>query len=109
MKRPLTKFARLQIMFSLLTLFNDDDNDKDQQYVVQKTRHSGILLTQPQKIQKSRIISLLFDEEPSWIKLKYWNSLKQSYDGSVSISVSPEQMSVLLTSWQCCVRVMVNN
>ena len=48
--------------------------------------------------EKQMIISLLFDEEPSRIKLKYLNSLKQSYDGSVVISVSQEQMSGLRTS-----------
>ena len=66
------------------------------------------VLTQPQKIQKGKIISLLSDNEASRIKLKYWNSLKQSYDGSGFISVSPERMSVLLTSWQCYVRFMLN-
>ena len=46
------------------------------------------VMTQPQKIQKGRSTSLLLDNEPSRIKLKYWNSLKQSYDGSGFISVS---------------------
>jgi len=58
-------------MFSLLTFSNDDDDNKDQQHAAEKTGRSGIFLTQQQKIQKGRIVSLLFDNEPGRIKLKY--------------------------------------